>query len=128
MSGQPTRLTPEAQSAALLVARAGASMKVIAGAVGVSRSTLANWLKWGSEDFAPREGEYFPNDRKPYTEFAIAFGKARAIPIILCESTWLRAVENGDARAAASWLKFHAGHIYREDAVDEVGASPLGDH
>jgi len=115
-----TDLTPELQAEAVKLAKAGIPKVVIADAIGISRATLFDWLKYGNTDWTPKEGEQCPKDRQPFIEFTDAFTKARAKPIMLCEATWLNAVQKGDAQAAERWLKLHEPSLYRDESTVTV--------
>jgi len=102
------------QADAVKLATAGVPKRVIADMLGVARSTFNLWLKFGSKDYEPNDGEKLPANIDAYREFSDAFVQARAKAIVLCEATWLKAVRDGDAAQAAHWLKVHEPELYKD--------------
>lgn len=115
MTGRPTALTPEVQEQAVQLARAGAKGAIIADVIGVHESTYRKWLQWGDDRWEPKPTDEQPLDRQPYREFREAIRKAQAQPVMLCEATWLKAVQDGDPKAAERWLRLHRPDLYREE-------------
>jgi len=136
MAGRPTDLTPELQDRAVQLAKAGAKGAIIADVLHIAESTYRKWLKWGS-DWEPKEGDECPKDRQPFRDFREAIREAQAQPVMLCEATWLKAVQGtpakpavrdkdgnvveaarpaipGDPKAAERWLRLHRPDLYRE--------------
>ncbi len=135
--GRPTLLTEDFATEACKLARAGAPQVVVAERLRVHPATLSKWLKWGDDAWKPKEGDEQPEDRAPYRAFREAFRTAQTDPIMLCEATWLKAVQGtaakpakkdadgkvlepavpaipADAKAAERWLKTHRPDLYRE--------------
>lgn len=145
-TGRKTALTHELQEEIFKLARVGAPKRVIAEAVGIAPATMFKWLKFGDDDWVPKEGQECPKDREPYRDFRDGFVRARTRPILICEATWMQAVQGvpavpedkergipgraaipGDARAAASWLKTHEPDLYVEKVTLDLQADSIVD-
>lgn len=147
--GRPSPVSeiPEQTMAdAIALAKAGAPQDIIADRLRIHVGTFRKWMRWGDTAWEPREGDEVPKDREPYRHFREAIREAQAQPVVLCEATWLRAVQGipakpakldakgnvieaaqpavpGDARAAERWLKLHRPDLYREQIDVELTGS-----
>jgi transposase-like protein len=141
-AGRKSKLTPELQEEAVKLARAGLARSVIADAVGIHPATLENWMRYGNEDWTPKEGDHVPEDRAPYIAFRESILAAQARPVTIAEATWMQAVQGkpavldndgnvvtpavpGNWKAARDWLRLHRPDLYREgiDATVELGSA-----
>ena len=91
--GRRTKLTPELQRDFCKVLEAGGTYEMAAARVGVSTTSVYNWLKWGRE-----------RDSGVYVDFLGAASEATKI----CGLTWLAMIQKlasqkGDWKAYA-WL------------------------
>jgi len=91
---RPTKLTPDIQDKICARLQVGASYRDAAESVGVTYETFSNWVKRGK---AEQRGMYF--------RFLLAVGLAEAICAANMAATFAKAANEGDWRAAESWLK-----------------------
>lgn len=124
--GKPSSLTPEVLAEAIKFAAAGARDRTIANLIKVVPGTIGNWMRWGDPEWEPKEGEHVPPDRTIYLQYFEEINAARARPTMICEASWLKAVQDGDWRAAKEWLKIHDPDLYREQ-IDVGLTGSLGD-
>jgi len=91
--GRPAKLTPEVQEAILKVIRSGGTYAAAARYVGVTETTLYEWLAKGRDGL------------QPYATFAEAVEKARAEAEMKFVGVVRQAAESGTWQAAAWWLE-----------------------
>ncbi len=87
--GRPTKLTPEIHTKIVNLLATGSTRGVAAGYAGIDPSTLYRWIERGAEE---REGLY--------VDFRRDVLQAQSRPRVAAHACILKAIQNGDVRAA----------------------------